>query len=167
MSSPWPLELVERVGLDNIRKLRRIPRSLGNDYIQLWGLELSADETELVLSACLPDSAPEPLTRQKTASSYQKSLEVFRQRARFLAAAWLAGASWRQLGRMFEIQRTSAMASAGKYVPAERLGAKVSTEMPTLESLSAWRAWYYDNIELVDSMDVVAIAHKLLEIVDE
>lgn len=169
MSNPWPLALIERVGLANIQRLRKTELSEARRWLLQQAPDLEADEVALVLSITLPDSNKETVEPKLAPpqDEYLLSMAHYRDRAIFLAAAWCAGASWGQLADMYKIQRQSVMASAAKHLPRPREQWRLSTTAPKLETLSLWKDWFYRDIERIRTSSVQEIAAMMLTLHDD
>ena len=80
----------------------------------------------------------------------------------WITAAWLAGASWRQLARLHEVAPQTLMVSADRLLTSsERQALRLRAQM-SLEALSAYRSKYVQNAEMLSTMSPQAVAHWLL-----
>jgi hypothetical protein len=90
-------------------KLKKLPR--GEAAKLLAAFTLDADTRARLLDLSLPDVTSEP-------PSTTRVLVYDPKRRVFIAAAWIAGASWNQLGALFGIARQSVQQQADRVFPA-------------------------------------------------
>lgn len=170
MSKAWPQELIDLIGVENIVRLRRLYKDEVEQFLVSFLDEpLSEEHYELVIGLA-KDRGKQTIRGKSTA--YEIAVKAQRTRSLFIASAWLAGASWNQVGLLFDIKRQSAMASGIRFLPidqTERQESRISTEPVTLETLSAWYDWFMMNLDTIEVQDYTArkIASHLLTIKDE
>lgn len=163
MSQPWSEELIAKLGITDIVRLRAMHKTEARKYL-LNKYQLSPYELEQALGITKPD---EQINLASAMTDYQKKLQGDMRRAVFCAAAWIAGASWQQLGSLFGVQRQSIMSSVGRILaPGTRQSMRISAQAPSLETLSAWLNWFQAKDDVLNK-PILEIATMLLTIVDE
>jgi hypothetical protein len=81
----------------------------------------------------------------------------------WVTAAWLAGASWRQLARLHSIAPQTVMAAADRLlISPERQSLRLRTQM-SLESLDAYRKKFVSNAEHLQDLPPHEVAQWLLD----
>ncbi len=138
MTTPWPDDLIRRVGLKNINIFRQTPKT---ELALMDFAGLTEEEKNLIISIGTDEEAPKPKQNTTTNSDYQLSLIEFRRRRVFIAAAWLAGASWAQLGALLSIRKATVRQAGLKELSGKLLD-RQSQVLPSLETLAAWLNWY-------------------------
>lgn len=164
---PWPDELINKIGMTHILHLKTLHASEGRKFLAVSYPDLMAEEVSIALGICKPDL--DAHNKFVPSSAYLASIRAHRTRSQFCAAAWISGASWGQLGAMFDVTRQSIMASAGKHLPEDRFKVRISHEPISLERLSAWYNWYADSLQMIESskMSLNEIATRFLTITDD
>jgi len=166
MSAPWSDELLNRVGIKQILSYRRTPKEV------LARMDWSAyteEEQALIIALGTDVSAP-PVEEESVLpeeTPYQASLEQYKKRRIFTAAAWLAGASWGQLGLLFSVRKQSIISSSIKHLPEDRQAVRLSRYAPSLETLAAWLEWYKVEWHNLKDLSPDEIATKFLTIKDD
>lgn len=168
---PWPDELIAEIGIETIMKLRTMRRSEAERWLHITydhpdGQKVLAYK-DTILSITQPDLTA--VAKFVPSNAYLAALKAHRTRAVFCASAWAAGASWGQLGAMFDIKRQSVMSSASKHLPVDRLATRMSNSPIPLERLSAWYNWYMSALDEIEGseMGIQHIATRFLTIVDD
>lgn len=103
--------------LDTVRALLNSTPTVGQSILRRRYPTISDSARNDLMQLC-----PEP------SDSYIADMSEHRLRQKFLAAAWLCGGSWSQLGMMYGVRRESVRASAQKVlIPAyPRLAKRVA-----------------------------------------
>lgn len=85
----------------------------------------------------------------------------------FMAAAWLAGASWRQLGHMFEIKYQTAEVRASKILPAKHRHGMIRDKVTYTQLSGMWNRFEdmlrAESIDKISQVPLPIIAAMLLE----
>lgn len=82
----------------------------------------------------------------------------------WLCAAWLAGASWRQLARLHSVAPQTIMSVADRQLSSvERQALRIRTEPMSLESLDAYRKSFVKNVDTLKDMPPQDVARWLLD----
>lgn len=167
MKSPWPEALIEKVGVANIIKLRRMTKQEAEVLLSnLFAEPLPEDEYALVMGITRNDVSE---MKREPSTLYEEVMRGHRVRAQFIAGAWLAGASWNQLGQLFGVKRQSIMSSANRLLPngAERMKARLSQESVAYGTVEAWWGWFQANPQILESdMTVRKLATHFITISD-
>ena len=81
----------------------------------------------------------------------------------WVTAAWLAGASWRQLAKLHAVAPQTIMAAADRVlISSERQALRQRSSM-SLESLDAYRKKFEQHLELLSGMPPHEVAQWLLD----
>lgn len=149
----WSSELKVKIGLQRAALLRKLTPNDGQ--VLLAPLNLSPEEMKEALAICKPakrEDSPQVIIYDPT-------------RRTWFLAAWILGASWRQLASLHAIAHPSVAQSARKGMTQEivdekkRIGARM-----TLERLALLRNIYLDNKAELSALDPIPAAHKLDEL---
>lgn len=170
-SSPWPKELLDRVGIKNILTFRKLSKKALSDMD--WpSMGYTAEESALIIALGTDVEVPEapPVAEALVAPeppTYEDSLQLAAKRRVFTAAAWIAGASWNQLAVVFNVSKAAIVASAKKNLPENRQGIRLTNTTPTLSTICAWLNWFNLEWHNLQSEPVEEIAGRFLTIYDE
>jgi len=158
---PWP----ESVTINDAMALRRMGRDVGAAWLIKNRPLLTPEETERVLSVL-------PETPKATITPYQhQGYDVWARY--FCTAAWLCGASIRQLARSYGVKPPTISAKINAIMPsAQRRAARLSWKPITEEQVGAMRVWFYTNAnqepDTLIGANLVTIAEQMLiQIQDE
>lgn len=132
-------QLIEKVGLKTIGVISKMPRDEARVYLERTP-GLDEDEIKELLS----------ITKASTVLQFQQS-DYFYQRRKGMAAYWFLGASWSQIGELFQVSRQTVMDGAHKVMGGERN--RLATKC-TYERLSEYNAQFWKSIA-DNQLDVV------------
>jgi hypothetical protein len=167
-SSPWPDDLISRVGVKNIVAYRRLSKATLSN-IDLSGFS-DAERALIIELGTDEDTIDDDLKIAHeiiaASSSYQDKQDLHHRRRLFTAAAWLAGASWNQLAALFVVNKSSIIASSAKHLPMDRQSARIAGRQ-SLETIAAWLQWYKLNWDLIRELPPAEIAERFLTIRDD
>lgn len=146
----WSDELRTKVGLSRASLLRKLSPVEGE--IVLSGLGLTREEITQALEIC-----KKPKASPVTIVINDPSRKIW------LVAAWLLGASWRQLAILHGIAHTSVMQSARKAITSKSLDYRAmhtKNKIP-FERLEIMRRIFLENKDKFANMDPSDVAIEL------
>lgn len=146
-----PPELVDRAGLALIGKITTLPYDQA-DKLLTNSKQFSPEEVSLLMT----------LSKQPVISKSDVRLGYYYKRRTCFAALWLLGASWGQIGALYEVSRQTVMDGGHKRMEGQtsRFAQKCSYEKMSEYNAQFWMA---DNKGLIPiSMTAVDVARFLL-----
>ena len=134
------IELTEKAGLQLIGRIAKLPREEAR-YILLRMEAFSPDEVEELLQVC------------KVQPAATKQLDYFAKRRLCLAALWVLGGSWAQIGELYQVSRQTIMDGAHKVMGGrrDRLATRCTYERMAEYHAEFWRQVARDQMNLVDA----------------
>ncbi|CAB4165301.1 hypothetical protein UFOVP1537_18 [uncultured Caudovirales phage] len=162
---PLPKHLADKLGVHGVIALRTMPKDEAT-IVETFKHTITGAEDIISLmefAGGISDAIPKDAV---SLVYYEEENKAVQQRLRrlYFASAWVAGVSWRALGRQFSIQGPTVAQGANKHLPsnvsereAMRLDANISTTRQ--ESMLAI---FRSNYDQVKHMTVVDIASWML-----
>lgn len=138
----WSRELKAKVPMALTLTLRKATRAEGEGLVADLGL--TPDELEAVLSLCL--AGPAPGHRHEN-------------RGRWMAAAWLCGASYRQLAALHGIGFSTVRDHVQRRISDRPTRIAESVTPSQLHTM--WRIWLDRHTKIPTSMPIEAVANML------
>lgn len=151
-------QLFNGLTLEEAVHLRKMNPLVAEMWLDELHPELTPDQRELWLDIA---RKAESTRLSKTVPA---SVKWERYRNRFVAAAWLAGASWAQIATLFGSRRQSVAASVERILPSSGRQALRYNQIVSNEKLSAMRDAY---IVLCNELDSRVTDISLLELRDK
>lgn len=162
---PYTLQdaTVELVSPQEVLTIRRMSPSVALKWLRGNRPDLPPTAIDDLMGMC--ESVFSEKVAEKDNASDWKSM-----RSQFITAAWIVGASWYQIGQLFNITRQTARdASLRKMTNADRSAMRMNNVV-SWERLSAMRdsfiQMYEDDSAALRAMDVSTIAKQLWELSD-
>lgn len=106
MTALLPPEVMNYLTVSEVGLIRKLSPTAARDWITTYRKQMPAELVDAVISHV--EQIYKPTTMQTAGTPTPRSY--------FVAAAWLAGASWGQLGKMFNIDRSSAIRQAERRI---------------------------------------------------
>lgn len=122
------LELTEKAGLRLIGEIARLSRTNARMVLESKGM-FTPEEIEELLTVC---------KGQQTHKT--QKVDYFYQRRKAMAAFWVLGCSWAQIGELFQVSRQTVMDGAHKVMGGRR--DRLATKC-TYERLSEYNSYYW------------------------
>lgn len=135
----WSKELRDKVGLDMVGTLRKLSVTEGRNFLRSSFIEFTPDEIDQVVTLCKPDEQVQQIPENRA-----QLLVIDPTRRLWLQAAWLLGASWRQLAALHNIAHSSVAQSARKGFDPE-LRARRAPNPMDYPRLLRMRQYYLDH----------------------
>jgi hypothetical protein len=138
--------------MEELSKLRRMSVVDAQLFLSHRGVSLTPDERERALALAGRDrmlDAP-----QSPATNIRRN---------WMTAAWLLGASFRQLGTLHDIAPQTAVSIIDRAMKSKERSAIRLAQGMSLEALSAFRARYNESLETLTGMTPLEIAQWLLD----
>lgn len=136
--------------MDDLSKLRRMSRADAATF--LTSHILSEDEMQRVKLLISKDRV------EASVKQYDPTRRLW------FAAAWLAGASWRQLSRLHDVAPQTIMSIVDRImVSQERQSLRIHHSGMKLEALEMYHANFIKNLDVVKSMTPREVAQWLLD----
>lgn len=140
--------LVGRIPLDDMMKMRRLPRHLAEEYIKRFDLT-----PEELLEA-------EKLFREKEPPDTRKDSRLW------VAVAWLLGASYRMIAKDKGVTAQTIFAQVSQMLPDDRVQRRLGYAI-SLEAMSEYKVSFFENLDMLrDLKDPDLMAMWLLASVD-
>lgn len=151
--------MIGSLSLEDLARIRRMSETDARAFVADKNLSVEQLTTVLLLAGKNINEAHKPLT-------VNRGIVFDNSRRKWFLAAWLAGASWRQLAWLHGVAPQTVLSSADRLMPSHlRQTARLATTM-TPEALSAHRAAFIAEPALAD-LDPVALAQHLLATTDK
>ena len=146
-----PPELIDKAGLSLIGKITSLPYDQAEKLLVL-SEKFSPDEIAALMT----------LSKRPVIGKADVRLGYYYKRRMCFAALWLLGASWGQIGALYEVSRQTVMDGGHKMLLGQtsRFASKVSYERMSEYNTRFWTA---DNEGLIPtSWSAVEVGHFLL-----
>lgn len=140
------IELTEKAGLHLIGKIAKMPAQAARHHLEQMEV-FTPDEITELLQVC----KVQPVVTAK-------ATDYFYARRRGMAALWMIGASWAQIGELYQVSRQTVMDGAHKVMGGERR--RLATRC-TYERLSEYNARFWT---IVGTKEVDISELSILEI---